>query len=304
MTIILATRTLEAIDKAIEADGGASFRVWQGKVFPHMSDAFRGGVDEGYREHLGASMIGINCARKLWYSFRWAIKPAFSARILRLFNRGHLEEARFIALLLMIGAEVYQQDSNGKQYRISAANGHFGGSGDGIAKGIPDLPPDTYCLLEFKTHGEKSFLELKKKGLQVAKEEHFVQMQVYMRKMGLAAGLYMAVNKNTDEIYAQIVLLNPEYADQYIQRGVNIVYLPTAPVRIAKTIGHFSCTFCDAKQVCHNRAPIEKNCRTCAYSRPSNKNNLWDCLKHNVQVSKETQLIGCRSYEVNTEFYK
>ena len=41
--------------------------------------------------------------------------------MLRLFNRGHIEEARFIAMLLTIGMPVYQQDAEGKQFRI-----HFG----------------------------------------------------------------------------------------------------------------------------------------------------------------------------------
>ena len=61
-------------------------------------------------------------------------------------------------MLLAIGVQVYQQDEKGNQFRISDAAGHFGGSGDGIGIGIPDLEPNLQALLEFKTSAEKPFL--------------------------------------------------------------------------------------------------------------------------------------------------
>lgn len=62
--------------------------------------------EQDFREHLGASVIGDECHRKLWYQFRWVIKSDFDARMLRLFNRGHLEEERFIDYLRGIGCVV------------------------------------------------------------------------------------------------------------------------------------------------------------------------------------------------------
>ena len=52
-------------------------------------------------------------------------------------TEGHLEEGRFIALLLACGVEFYQHDENGEQFRVKFA-GHGGGSGDGIAIEVPD----------------------------------------------------------------------------------------------------------------------------------------------------------------------
>ena len=132
--ITLASKTIAKIDAMIKADQGASFRGWLGKVIPHMGDAYRTDED-GHRSHMGASLIGGECPRAIWYGFRWATKSNFEGRLLRLFNRGHLEEARFIAMLLMIGCEVYQQDAEGNQFRISHAEGHLGGSGDGVVIG-------------------------------------------------------------------------------------------------------------------------------------------------------------------------
>lgn len=303
MAIHLALQTKQKIDDMIEADQGSAFRMWLGRVIPHMDDAYRQG-EEPFRTHLGASMIGDECPRAIWYGWRWATRPKFPGRILRLFNRGHLEEARFIAMFLMIGCEVFQQDENGKQFRISHAEGHFGGSGDGIAVGLPELNAGQPALLEFKTHNDKSFNELVKKGVREAKPQHFVQMQVYMRKMGIAVALYGAVNKNTDEIHLEYVFLEGELADQYLERGEKIVWLETAPTGLSTSPGFFKCRFCNHQPVCQmNKAP-DRNCRTCKYSRPV-PGAQWMCanpvnatiLGQPVVIDKAQQFLACPNYE-------
>jgi hypothetical protein len=303
--VIVATRTLRAIEDAIRADQGASFREWEKKVLPHLEDAYRG-KDDAFRSHMGASSMGGKCGRAIWYSFRWATRPEFDGRRLRLFNRGHLEEGRFIAMLLMIGVQVYQQDGNGKQYRISGSHGHYGGSGDGIGLGIPDLPAGTYAVLEFKTHNDKSYTEVAAKGVRDAKFEHFVQMQQYMRKMGIPAALYCAVNKNNDDIYMEIVPLDSALADQYIERADKIIWMHEAPSKLPNaSAGWFECKWCDHRPVCHLNAPPDKNCRTCAYAWPTEAGDgQWVCANPavvgpgaSVPIPKEVQLQGCSHYE-------
>lgn len=296
--VTLASKTYNLINEMIEKDQGASFRTWLGKVIPHMGDAYRG-EEDGFRRHLGASILGEECGRAIWYGWRWATKPHFPGRILRLFNRGHLEEARFIAMFLMIGAQVYQQDENGKQFRISHANGHVGGSGDGVLIGIPDLPEGTACLLECKTHGEKSFLELVKKGVRDAKWSHYVQMQIYLRKMGLPVALYAAVNKNNDEIYLELIELDSTTGDQFLERGLRITLMSDPPKRINESPGFFKCRWCDHRPVCHMNAAPAINCRTCRHSRPSEQDSSWLCTLHNAPIPQEIELKGCSSYHRN-----
>lgn len=298
MAVHLATKTLLAIEEAIQADQGAKFRGWLGKVIPHMGDAYR--EDESpFRSHLGASGVGDDCARKIWYGFRWTTRPKFDGRLLRLFNRGHLEEARFIAMLLTIGAQVYQQDENGNQFRISDAGGHFGGSGDGIVVNIPDLDPGVPALCEFKTSAEKPFLKLEKEGVRESKFEHYVQMQTYMRKMGIAVALYMVVNKNNDKLYAEIVPFNAEVADQFIDRGVRLVWMDVPPEKINQSPGWYQCKWCDHRPVCHLKAEPDRNCRTCLHSKPL-EDGTWKCTNFESDCyglrDKEQQIEGCSKY--------
>lgn len=310
MGVWLATKTLEAINYQMAADGGNGFRGWLGKVMPHMSDAYRADED-GYRSHLGASVIGGDCERAVWFGHRWARKRlargrkgedtlAANARMLRLWNRGHLEEARFIALLLMIGVQVYQQDAEGKQYRLVDFGGHFSGSGDGFGVGVPDLPWGVPALLECKTHSDKSFQALKEDGVRKAKHTHYVQMQIYMGKFGLSYALYLAVNKNDDEVYAEIVMYDGPTDAKFLERARRIIYNGhEAPPRIrGASPGFHVCKYlCDYPAVCFSTEPVDRNCRTCQHCFPM-PDGTWQCAKYTYTLSKEEQQKGCADYQV------
>ena len=207
------------------------------------------------RRHLGASVIGEKCPRKIWYAFRRAKVVRHGGRLLRLFNRGHREEDRFIEYLTDIGAQVRQyekrlihdapgdwlfeadwdQDAPGRdvtgipafeylakeqglprrQFGFVGYKGHFSGSSDGRATPdrLQEFAPfqlEGWGLLEFKTSNDKGFKDLVNKGIATSKPGHYIQMQVYMHKLGLEWGLYMAVNKNDDGIYYEFVRRRPE----------------------------------------------------------------------------------------------
>ena len=298
MSIYVATKTLAAIDAAIDKDGGAMFREKSGLVLPHIEDAYRSDAFP-FRNHLGASGIGNSCPRVPWYGFRWVTKPAFPARVLRLFNRGHLEEGRFIALLLMIGCNVVQQDANGHQFTISESGGHFGGSGDGVIFDLPDLPAGTPALGEFKTASDKKFKAFKKLGVRAANWTYFIQMQVYMRKMGLSVAFFMVVNKNDDDLYGELVTLDSVIADEYINRGKDMVFYTTAPVKISEKTGWWECRYCDHKPVCKLGVKPEVNCRTCQNAKVE-RNGTWTCDLDDTStpMDKYQQLRGCPSYAV------
>ena len=310
MTVWLATKTLDAINSGLNADGGNDYRRKLGQVIPTVADAYRSDED-GYRSHLGASVLGGDCERAVWYGYRWAHKrPArgrrgelradANARMLRLWNRGHLEEARFIAMLLMIGVQVYQQDEHGNQFRFRALHGPCSGSGDGFAMGVPDLPPGIPALLECKTHGDKSFKSLQDDGVKKSKPSHYVQMQLYMRHFGLQYALYMAVNKNDDSLYAEVVVYDGVTDELYMQRAQRLVYEGSkAPDRVRNASpGFHVCKYlCDYTDVCFNTVEVDRNCRTCEHLAPT-ENGEWVCAKWGGVRNKSQQREGCDSYSV------
>lgn len=299
----IATKTLDAIANLMREDQGESFRRHFGETIKHAKDPFEP-KNEEWRSHLGASVIGNDCARQVWYGFRWAISEKHEGQLLRLFNRGHLEEPRFVALLQMIGCKVWQFDSNGSQFCIrNGYRGHFGGSLDAVAEGVPDFPSSP-VLAEFKTHSEKSFSTLVEKGVVLAKWEHFVQQQIYMGYFGLPASLYMATNKNTDALHCEIILFDRNVYSKYCDLSKKIIDSPSPPPKISNNPSWYKCSFCSYKRICHFKAAPAVNCRTCQWSEPAD-NGQWICrnvLFENKVIPIALQRSGCNFYEVKKCF--
>ena len=53
---------------------------------------------------------------------------------------------------------------------------------------LADEAPKTWHVLEFKTHGVKSFADLTAKGVVLSKPQHAAQMQIYMHLTGIKRG--------------------------------------------------------------------------------------------------------------------
>lgn len=248
-------------------------------------------ADRPPRPHLGASVAGHECSRHLWLHFRWAESPYFDGRMLRLFESGHLEEARIIGNLRDAGIEVHDLDEHGKQWRVSFAGGHGGGSLDGVVTGVPGREKQ-WLVLECKTMNEKHFNLLVSKGVKESKHTHYVQMQIYMLLSDLNRALYVVVNKNTDHLYTEIVKLDKQFAEKLVDNLNSIIFMPEPPPRISERPDWWLCKFCNYRQQCHGTSAPEVNCRTCAHSTPE-ENGKWTCAIHEKELSYDDQVAGC-----------
>ena len=269
----LATKTLEAIDTATLAS-----------------------AEDGMRPHLGASLIGRPCERALWYSFRWATKAEHSARILRLFARGHREEDNLSALMRAAGITVMSVNPDtGRQF--SFGSGHFSGSMDGACVGLPDAPK-TWHALEYKTHSAKSFNELERKGAQDAKPEHWAQIQCYMAWAGMDRALYVAVCKDDDRLHLERIDFDREAANALMEKAQRIINAPTPPEGISDDADYYLCKWCDHKDLCHGTAAPVPTCRSCSHSTPE-PGGAWTCARHHGKaLDVPTQKQGCQAHRV------
>ena len=279
---MIATRTLQAIDEAIQRN-----------------------TDTEHRSHLGASGIGEPCVRKTWFQWRWAKKQSFCSRMLRLFSRGHHEEPRFVEYLRAIGCQYWDTDpATGKQWRVLGHKGHFGGSCDGIGfGGIVEIPANEYWLGEFKTKGQKYWKRLLEYGMVAEEPKHYAQMQIYMAGLGLKYGLYMVVNKDTDALYAEIIKLDHRELANHTNNSIGIIETQLPPPRISLKPSNMKCgpKWCAYREICHFGKPPDMNCRTCTYSQPVD-GGVWVCNKYNQELSKEAQLKGCDLYKMKPGF--
>lgn len=253
---------------------------------------------------LGASSIGQACARRTFYDFRWGGLggTGFDGRLLRLFETGNMAESRFVENLRAIGCEVHDLDPATKeQFTFTAVGGHFVDKMDGAVLGLPEAPK-TWHAAEFKTHGDKSFKELTNKGVREAKPEHYAQLMCAMHLSGMDRGLYLAVNKNTDELYSERLHYAKAEGEALIAYAQSIITSADAPPRGFSDPDKFPCTFCPHRQICwpsippHAAIPTKVSCRNCVHATAvvSESNaGQWKCERHAKTLSETEQIAAC-----------
>ena len=249
---------------------------------------------EATNEHydsLGISvgLAATECDRSLWYIFRWCADPERpDGRKISIFRTGDMWEDRLVADLEAIGCEV-----TGQQDRIRLVSGHVRGKIDGRAIGVPEAPA-TVHLCEFKSSNDKDFKAIVKQRCKEAKPLHYAQVQLGMHAFGLTRGLYLVVNKNTDERYSERIEYDAEYCIRLLARLERIIASNEPPTRLCSKRDDFRGMFCRQAAVCWGEAWPRVTCRSCLYSTPEmGGDGHWSCGRWGKPLSFDEQKEGC-----------
>lgn len=276
---------------AVESPTVAAMRSWWASKLGRLS------------RRLGASQIGRECERELWYSFRWAFTShgqRFDGWMLRLFDRGHREEAVFTAELRGIGIDVRDLDpSTGEQFEFTGVSGHFVAKIDGVAQGVIEAPK-TWHVVSYKTSNAKGFAAILKQGVAVAKPEHVAQNQVEMHLADLTRTLYLVVNKDDDTVHGERIRYDAAAAARLMAKAERVVFAPEPLLRLSDDPAFFKCKFCDHTRVCHGSALPKPSCRTCLHATPERDGDgRWSCARYRDDAGNpetlplEVQQAGC-----------
>lgn len=256
--------------------------------------------NDGFRKHLGASVIGKQCSRQIWYAFRWAQAEKIEGKTQRIFDRGRREEPFVWEYLRGIGCEVHDIDPETKeQWKVSVLDGHFGGSMDARIKLPAKFGIDQWILAEVKTMSDTNWNRMVKEKVKVNKPEYWAQMNVYgyLSEPKMQYALFIAVNKNNDEIHLELLRLDERLALDYIEKAKDIILAKEPPVKVAFSPANFICKFCSFRNICHYEQAVEKNCRSCshAYAGPD---GTWLCGLHShATIPQEFIPLGCSQHK-------
>lgn len=269
------------------------------------------------RWYLGASEIGHVCSRHLWLKFhRFVDREEFDpeevdvedlsalkqesekARMRRLFQRGHDEELRFEDCLHAIGVEIVKGSREQPEFR----DGFFSGHSDGILR----INAEDSCA-EYKTHNRKSFNRLKRGGLEESHPTHFGQCHSYMGKFGLKWCIYLAVCKDDDRLFCDVLEFDQKKYDALCAKAEFITMADKPPDRISRTPTFWKCKMCPSKNVCFGFELPRVHCRNCTSATKHRENGAFGCDKiekgHDVVAKMKNDPLpesgSCSSHSFN-----
>ena len=209
------------------------------------------------RAYIGASSLGEQCSRKIQY--RYLNIPidedkGFSARTLRIFSLGHVIEDEMAKYIRMAGFDLRTEDKDGKQFGFSVANGEIAGHIDGVICGGP-AAISYPCLWESKSANSKKFGEFVRVGVAKANPTYAAQIAIYQAYMDLTENpaLFTVFNKDSSEIYYELVPFDAELAQRVSDKAVNILTASKANdmlPRVAQNQDFYLCKMCEFQQTC------------------------------------------------------
>jgi hypothetical protein len=204
------------------------------------------------RTYLGASMLGEPCLRRIVYQYRGAAAKPPEGRMRRIWARGHAAEERLVRWLRRAGFTVVDRGKDGGQIGFSQAGGRIAGHIDGAVTAGP-RPLPYPLLLELKCLNNKSWNDLRKKGLKESKPTYYSQINLYMGYLDFAHCLFGAENADTEELWWNVVPFDLAEAQRVSDRAVAVLSSDNGPLppRISETPDFWRCRFCDYAETCH-----------------------------------------------------
>jgi hypothetical protein len=208
------------------------------------------------RAYLGASRIGEPCARKLVYEHTHTPKDEgkdFDGGILRVFDAGHRFENLTIGWLRAAGFDLRTHNRAGEQFGFSVADGCIRGHIDGVIVAGPEVGIPWPALWEHKALKAASWNDLVKRGLKASKPVYWGQVQLYMAYMDLAVALFTAMNKDTQELYHELVAFDTSDAQALSDKAVQVIRAADSGEllpRVAAAFDHYLCRYCEYSGRC------------------------------------------------------
>ena len=190
------------------------------------------------RGYIGCSVIEHPCNRYIWFTKNEKVIIPFKQR--RIFERGILEEERIIKLI----KETEEFSILNEQYFVSKypLEGHI----DAVIMSKEGFK----YILEIKTMNEMNFKRLIKLNCNLAFPNYYGQCQCYMFLSNIHKAILIAVNKNTEEIYEELIEFNKYYAECLLCKAITIHQYENLPEGLLNK-KQSECYYCNFKEICY-----------------------------------------------------
>ena len=258
---------------------------------------------EAFRHYLGMSIIGDECWRKLFYTYRSAQTREFNASGVRAIEDGYTQEAVMAKRLRMLPyIELYTEDPEnpGQQIGFSLLLDHFRGHADGVIRGLLESPK-TFHIWEHKSVNETKFNKLvalkKEKGEKQALQEwdpiYWNQAIIYMHCAQLTRHYLTVTTPGGRDYVSCRTEYNRSVAESIIAKAQSLIFDNwNIPARLSDKREFYLCKWCEHQGICHDGDFPLVHCKTCRYLEPV-KDGKWNCLKHEKEIIEDMLFQGC-----------
>jgi hypothetical protein len=199
--------------------------------------------DRKTRDYIGASTIGSDCLRQIWYEFKGFQATEVPTKTRRTWTVGRVLEGTILDWLTEAGIEIFRTWDDLVAKDMPYFRGHL--DSVWIKNG------KAYAILEVKTAKDASFVIFIKKGLKVWQPQYYAQIQTYMGMSGIHRAYIIVFNKDTSDISDELVLFDEAFYQKLQDKALMIANAHAAPPKINGSPLWYQCKMCKFHKVCH-----------------------------------------------------
>ncbi len=205
-------------------------------------------IEDDVRNYIGASSIGSDCLRQIWYSYKGVKAEKVPAKLRRTWAIGKRLEGLVIEWLKDAGVLVDLEPQTYKSSFVPAFQGHF----DGIV-----FLGKQKAILEIKTAKDASFKIFASKGVKIWNPQYYAQIQAYMGLSGenelnrINSTYILVLNKDNSDISDELVTFDPYFYEQLEAKALLISTATLIPNRINNSPLFYKCKMCKYNKTCH-----------------------------------------------------
>src|SRR5690606_39113183 len=206
-------------------------------------------TDSSARDYIGASIIGSDCWRQMWYEFNGYLGEDVPAKTRRTWAIGKHLECLILDWLENAGLQLDREYANLKSKSLDIFKGHV--------DSVWIKKDGSKVIIEIKTAKDASFTIFVKKGLKLWNPQYYAQIQSYMGMSGIHSTYILVLNKDNSELSDELVLFDEEFYKKLEAKALMISTAPTIPPKVNNSPLWYQCKCCKYNKICHNSSAVD-----------------------------------------------
>ena len=199
--------------------------------------------EDAPRDYIGASIIGSECLRQIWYEYKGYKGIEVPTKTRRTWDIGKRLEGLVIEWLSCAGVEIYDLGNNILKKSILP---YFKGSYDALI-----IVNKKMYILEVKTAKDASFKLFVKKGLKEWNFQYYCQTQSYMGMEDIDSAYILVLNKDNSELSDELITFDASLYERLKEKARIVSEYQEPPARISNSPLWYQCKLCKYNKVCH-----------------------------------------------------
>lgn len=200
--------------------------------------------DSDFRNYIGASSIGSDCLRQIWYQFKGVKAEKVPTKFKRTWAIGKRLEGLVVDWLDEAGVTIGVLPRRTlSSERVPLFQGHV--DAVWMVKG------KFKAIIEIKTAKDASFKIFVKKGLKVWNPQYYAQIQSYMGMSGIHSTYILVLNKDNSDLFDELITFDADFYQKLEDKALMITGAVIEPPKVHGSPLFYKCKMCKYNKTCH-----------------------------------------------------